>query len=61
MKKSFIDSQNLKPSFDDDGYTTFQLWEFMQIYGQFFILGSPTDKLPIMPLEIIKCEDGEQE
>jgi hypothetical protein len=34
----------IKPSFpkvDIDGYTDFQLWDFMKIYGQYMFLGAP--------------------
>lgn len=26
---------------DEDGYVTFQLWDFMRIFGSYFCLGSP--------------------
>lgn len=25
---------------DEDGYTKFQLWEFMQIFGEYFYIGN---------------------
>ncbi len=28
------------PDVDDEGYTKFQLWGLMQLYGTYFILGS---------------------
>ena len=43
----------IKPSFpseDKDGYTRFQLWEFMQLYGPHIGMGAPN---VIDPLEIV--------
>ena len=43
----------LKPSFpseDEDGYTRFQLWKFIQLYGAHIGMGAPN---VIDPLEIV--------
>lgn len=42
------------PKVDEEGYTTFLLWEFMQLYGKHIGMAAPN---VILPLEIIKCED----
>ena len=43
------------PKVDTDGYTKFQLWDFMQIYGKYMILGAPE---VIKPLDVyIEDED----
>ena len=34
----------IKPSFpkvDDEGYTEFQLWQFMNLYGKHMVMGAP--------------------
>lgn len=49
-----VKTKYLLPTIDDEGYTTFQLWEFMSIFGQYFYMGN-NDQV-IMPLEIIKCK-----
>ncbi len=28
------------PDVDNDGYTRFQLWDFMQLYGKYMLLGN---------------------
>lgn len=38
------------PKVDKDGYTTFQLWDFMQMYGRYIGMTKPN---VIKPLEII--------
>lgn len=43
----------LKPSFpseDEDGYTRFQLWKFIQLYGEHIGMGAPN---VIDPIEIV--------
>ena len=43
----------LKPRFpkeDENGYTKFQLWEFISLYGQYIGMGTPN---VIEPIEII--------
>ena len=48
----------LKPSFpseDEDGYTRFQLWKFIQLYGEHIGMGAPN---VIEPLEIVYKENG---
>lgn len=42
------------PKVNEEGYTTFLLWEFMQLYGKHIGMAAPN---VILPLEIIKCED----
>lgn len=42
------------PKVDEEGYTTFLLWQFMQLYGKHIGMGAPN---VILPLEIIRCED----
>jgi len=57
-----IKTKWLLPSIDDEGYTQFQLWEFINIFGHYFYLGN--NDVVIMPLEIVKAEQprgGEQE
>lgn len=49
-----IKSKWLLPSIDDEGYTQFQLWEFINIFGEYFYIGN--NEQVIMPLEIIKSE-----
>ena len=44
------------PKIDEEGYTQFQLWEFMQLYGKHIGMGKPN---VIEPLEIIRCKDNE--
>lgn len=39
------------PEVDADGYTRFQLWDFMNIYGQYMAFGN--QKNVICPLEIV--------
>lgn len=41
------------PKVDEEGYTTFLLWEFMQLYGKHIGMAAPN---VILPLDIIKCE-----
>lgn len=53
--------QVIKPRFpkeDENGYASFQLWDFMNIYGKYMILGAPE---VIKPLEIVLTEWGRQE
>ena len=48
----------IKPSFpkaDGDGYTSFQLWEFIELYGEHIGIGK---KNVIEPLEIVYEEVG---
>lgn len=50
-----------KPSFpktDEDGYTSFQLWEFIQLYGSYMGMGFPN---VIEPLEIVYQMEVEHE
>lgn len=42
------------PKVDEEGYTTFLLWEFMQLYGRHIGMAAPN---VVLPLEIIKCEN----
>lgn len=35
-----------EPPVDEDGYTTFQLWDAMKIFGQHFHMGLNGDQLP---------------
>ena len=48
------------PKVDKDGYTEFQLWDFMSIYGSYMKMGEPN---VICPLEIVfeeeRCELNE--
>lgn len=42
------------PEVDSDGYTSFQLWDFMNIYGKYFDMGIHTDMQNVIePLEIV--------
>lgn len=43
------------PDVDSDGYTSFQLWDFINIYGGHFVLGSSQNV--ICPLEIVYTDD----
>lgn len=48
----------IKPSFpktDEDGYTSFQLWGFIELYGAHIGIGK---KNVIEPLEIVYEESG---
>ena len=45
------------PEVDEDGYTTFQLWCFMELYGEHIGMAKPN---VIEPLNII-CEDEDGE
>ena len=36
------------PKVDDEGFSKFQLWDFINIYGEYFQLGS--DRMPIKDL-----------
>lgn len=45
------------PKVDANGYSTFQLWEFMELYGEHFGMMKPN---VIEPLEIV-YEQGENE
>ena len=38
------------PEVDENGYSTFQLWDFMNIYGEYINIGS---RNVVQPLEII--------
>lgn len=38
------------PEEDSEGYSVFQLWDFMRLYGEYM---SPSSKPVIKPLEII--------
>lgn len=54
----FVGIQICKPRFpkeDEDGYTEFQLWDFMNIYGQYMSMGAPN---VIKPSEIVYKENG---
>jgi len=42
------------PEEDNKGYSTFQLWDFMRLYGEYMYMGG---KEVIKPLEIVYCED----
>lgn len=42
------------PKEDEEGYTTFQLWVFMETYGQYMNMTTPN---VIEPLEIIYQEE----
>lgn len=42
------------PKTDEEGYTTFQLWDFIHIYGNYIDMGLPT---VIEPLEIVYVGD----
>ena len=46
------------PNIDENGYTKFQLWDFINIYGKYFKMGM--NELPIQDLNIyIEDEDLE--
>lgn len=48
-----IGEEICKPSYpveDEDGYTEFQLWDFMNLYGDFMGVGLPN---VIDPIEIV--------
>ncbi len=42
------------PKEDSEGYSVFQLWDFMRLYGEYMHLGW---KEVIKPLEIVYCEN----
>lgn len=44
------------PTEDENGYTTFQLWCFMQLYGEYIGMTLPN---VIEPLEIVYREEQE--
>ena len=47
------------PRIDKDGYTEFQLWHFIELYGQHIGMCKPN---VIEPLDIVYCEhNGEDE
>ena len=47
--------ESTMPKVDEEGYTKFQMWQFMNIYGEYMIMGST----PVLEtLDIIIC-DGE--
>ena len=54
-KQVFYSYWNIVPTpslnIDEDGYTQFQLWEFINIFGSYIYMGA---KNVIEPLEIIK-------
>jgi len=42
------------PTVDSEGYTSFQLWRFMNLYGKYFDMGIYTDMQNVIePLEIV--------
>lgn len=48
----YFQSELLKPRFpkvDEDGYSEFQLWDLMKIYGEYMVMGlsTPFDDLNI--------------
>ena len=43
------------PRIDKDGYTEFQLWHFIELYGQHIGVCKPN---VIEPLDIVYCENG---
>lgn len=52
----FVERQICKsrlPKEDEDGYTEFQLWDFINMYGQYISMGAPN---VIEPLEIVYQE-----
>lgn len=44
----------LPPKFDSDGYTKYQMWHLMQIFGSKMHMGGP---LPFESMEVIMCID----
>lgn len=44
------------PKVDADGYTKFQLWEFMRVYGKYMHIGT---KEVIKPLQIFSAEEDD--
>jgi len=47
----------IPPKEDEDGYTSFQLWEFIELYGHFIGMAKPN---VIQPLEIVyQTDEGE--
>lgn len=57
----FFGREVCKPSFprvDADGYSEFQLWDFIHLYGNYIYMAA---KNVIEPLEIVYEGDGERE
>ena len=46
-----IKPKNCVPTIDEDGYTTFQLWQLFNIYGEHMTMGCEP---MFLPLDIIK-------
>ena len=55
-----ISNTSMIPKIDEDGYTTFQLYYFMQIFGRSFVMGHDPDRQPIMPLDIILVKEEQK-
>lgn len=52
----YDDFPNLHRDFketDEDGYSSFQLWDFMNIYGKYFFMGCRKSNNVVDPLEIV--------
>jgi len=53
---NYDDFPNLHRDFketDENGYSSFQLWDFMNIYGKYFFMGCRKTNNVIDPLEIV--------
>lgn len=46
------------PKIDENGYTEFQLWNFMNLYGKYFVMGSSENVIEDLSIYI---EDGDLE
>lgn len=55
-----VSNTSMVPKIDEDGYTTFQLYYFMQIFGKSFVMGHAPDRQPIMPLDIILVKEEQK-
>ena len=52
-KRQIIKLQNCRPVIDEEGYTEYQLWEFMNIFGNYLYNGAEN---VILPIEILRVE-----
>lgn len=46
LRKEYFRLEYLKPEVDEDGYSKFQMWTLMDIFGSHIHIGSGIERLP---------------
>lgn len=57
LKTSKVD---IEPETDEDGYTKYQLWQFIELFGQYIGMGEDAVIMPLVIVPVDRAKNDEQ-